>query len=294
MESRVGTNAVDKMLVQYSDKSGYTIDGKNQEYFLTRDDVDKYLENNKPSKSEEELKRPRRLTDAENQSNIESIREDELISKFTRKFSIADANGVFDKEFEQKTEDHTTLHLINKDGLVTLNTDSKFANQSINDINGYLAPVWKIENIEDRLQAKGLIVKKYAKVDSNGKIIEKGVLQLDTNNNTITENILQNKPEKIRKSQEKVVPLHEVPNTDENKQVEKLKKSKETVDKVEVSDEFITNMIINLTTMGQLQLGSDLYKNIMNRKTNAEKFEVIKQMAEDKKLNIDKLILKCK
>lgn len=163
------------------------------------------------------------------------------------------------------------------------------------------------ENFEDVLEPSQEITykgKKYtvAIVNGNGVITnEKGKVILSSSPiGTAIQNLVnwdtleENKPEKIRKSQKKVVPLHEVPNTEESKKVEVLKKQKESVDPIEVSDEFITKMIIDLTTMGQLQLGSDLYKNIMNRKTNAEKFEVIKKMAEDKKLNIDKLILKCK
>lgn len=46
MESRVGSNAVEKMLVGYSDGSGYTIDGKNTEYFLSKE----ILENAKNNK----------------------------------------------------------------------------------------------------------------------------------------------------------------------------------------------------------------------------------------------------
>ena len=46
MESRIGSNAVEKMLVGYSDGSGYTIDGKNVEYFLSKETLEN-AKNNK-------------------------------------------------------------------------------------------------------------------------------------------------------------------------------------------------------------------------------------------------------
>lgn len=57
MESRVGSNAVEKMLVGYSDGSGYTIDGKNVEYFLSKETLEN-AKNNKQinSKYDAELK----------------------------------------------------------------------------------------------------------------------------------------------------------------------------------------------------------------------------------------------
>jgi len=44
MEEKVkrGGNSIDKLLLQYSDKSGYTLDGKNFEYFLTREMFNAY------------------------------------------------------------------------------------------------------------------------------------------------------------------------------------------------------------------------------------------------------------
>ena len=275
MESRVGINAVDKMLIQYSDKSGYTIDGKNQEYFLTRDDVDKYLE--------EKLKRPRKLTDAENQSNIETIRAEDLVREMVK------PNGRPFTDFtaeERKLID--TVPVARKKELKLQEEQGK-------------------ENFEDILEPSQEITykgKKYtvAIVNGNGVITnEKGTVILSSSPiGTAIQNLVnwdtleENKPEKIRKFQEKVVPLHEVPNTTESKVVEELKQKNITTDTIEVTDDVIVKIIIELSNLGHLQLGSDIYNNIMGKKTNAEKFEAIRIMAEERKLNIATLLLKCK
>ena len=69
MESRMGSNAVEKMLVGYSDGSGYTIDGKNSEYFLSKETLEN-AKNNKQinTKYDAELAA---LEQPSTQSNIE-------------------------------------------------------------------------------------------------------------------------------------------------------------------------------------------------------------------------------
>lgn len=127
---------------------------------------------------------------------------------------------------------------------------------------------------------------------NNAKAILKKYNEIKDSNKSLE--VTEESPSKIRISQEKVVPLHEVPNTTEAKEVSELKDKGIATDKLEITDELLFTIITQLSSLGHLQLGSAVYKNIMSKSTNAEKFEVIKSMAEERKLNIDTLILKCK
>lgn len=77
MESRVGSNAVEKMLVGYSDGSGYTIDGKNVEYFLSKETLEN-AKNNKQinAKYNAELESLNNQTTSEQQTQAEQQKAD--------------------------------------------------------------------------------------------------------------------------------------------------------------------------------------------------------------------------
>lgn len=105
---------------------------------------------------------------------------------------------------------------------------------------------------------------------------------------------LENKPEIIRKSQKKAVPLHTIKNTAEATKLEEVKKKTIKTDKVDVTDDLIVNLIGELTQSGVLQIGGEVFSNIMNKDSNNARFQELKTLAEKANLNINDLITKCK
>lgn len=93
MESRVGSNAVEKMLVGYSDGSGYTLDGKNAEYFLSKETLEN-AKNNKQINAKYDAE----IEALDNVDNVDDSILDNTESWSQDKFN----KGVYDDQLREK------------------------------------------------------------------------------------------------------------------------------------------------------------------------------------------------
>lgn len=103
---------------------------------------------------------------------------DGVVFKNPTTYSIPDNNGNFSKIHANP---ETPLHIVDENGNVgLLKNDS--TKRAINRLDSYLKPLWVIPNLTiDTTQETGLKITKLAKVDSEGRCIEKGELYLMRN-----------------------------------------------------------------------------------------------------------------
>lgn len=109
---------------------------------------------------------------------IEKIGENKESKKF-RYFTIPEADGSFNLENEQKNKDNDTYHIIDENNNVTISPEA-ITSRMLDNIDYYINPIWVIENIKDRINATGIKVLKDAKIYDNGKLKEKGLIELTT------------------------------------------------------------------------------------------------------------------
>lgn len=99
-------------------------------------------------------------------------------SGFNRFYSTPDNNSVFNKNFETTSPEPTSFYVMDKDGNTTLRLDNQYPKTAIDNLNGYITPVFDVDNIQSKDTANGFIVKERAKVDKDGKVIKKGRVEL--------------------------------------------------------------------------------------------------------------------
>lgn len=107
------------------------------------------------------------------------------------------------------------------------------------------------------------------------------------------EKSVKNNGQNIRKSQKKVVPLHKQSNTKQSKKVKKTINAATDTSEINATPEAVKELTKRVLKARLLKVGSQAYKDVMAAKTNQEKFNKLKEVADANQLAIDDIITKC-
>lgn len=147
---------------------------------------------------------------------------------------------------------------------------------------------------EGLIQPNKIYGKRYTVLANENEINAKYDAELaNLENKSNTYSTVENNTNNNRNSQNNFVSSHEVPNTASNAAVTALKENTKVKDKIEVSDELIKELTKFIVIEKKaIKVGSEAWK-VFNNKSNQEKFDILKDIADTWNYNIDNIITKC-